>query len=88
MSAIAFRASSRNSPAEYRSSGSRMSMSRCGARPSTSRPGLPVPMSRCRNTSAESTLTISKGPRSASVVAMAVLPAAVGPIRKTTGPAP
>ena len=63
-------------------------MSRCGARASTSRAGLPVPRSRCRNTSAESTLTISKGPRSASAAAIPVLPAAVGPIRNMTGPAP
>src|SRR5690242_20474623 len=82
---IADSASSRNIAAEYGSDGSRMSIKTCGWRRRVSASGLAAPMSSPRYTSAESTLTSSTGKRVASAHASAVLPVAVGPIRKIAG---
>src|SRR5215469_15532510 len=58
-----------------------MSIRWCGTRARTAWEGFAVPISSPRYTSAESALTISTPPSSASFSAHSVLPAPVGPVR-------
>src|SRR5262244_1528502 len=59
-----------------------MSTRWCGTARRSAGEGFAVPMSMPRYTWAESTLTISTGKRAASAAASALLPLAVGPMRR------
>src|SRR5438874_8877649 len=83
MSASAASAARRKRAASNPSSGSTRSRQWCRTRSRSATVGLAVPMSRRRYACRESAETISAPMRSASSIASAVLPLAVGPTRQT-----